>query len=488
MKKLLYLVFILWSSNIFGQTKGTTIISDTTVNETWTTLSKNWKYQKGDNPTWANSTFNDSNWEVFSNWNLNMPDNKMAIADRNEIAWFRKRIMADSSVKDALVLNIYQLGASEIYLDGKLIHQLGSVNANRDSVVFMNPFIQILQLPISIGKEQVLAIRYVNAQYKFPISTATNGAIRLAVSTLSNANSADIVKNKSLAITQKIIANYHIATGLAILMFIIFLSFYLFFPSEKINGYFSLSNFLLICFTYGVIVAISTTGDDFWIRFFIDNCIIVSFLLALYCGYCILEHKIDTLFKISVFLLPIAVILFFFYDPNVIAPISGIIVLLLFLRVAVNSWKKNSTGSLIFLISNGILFTYWTFYLLDIFGLIQNNYLYQLIPFAFMINPIALSIYLGYAFGKRSQDLRLNLEKVQQLSKDKEQILSKQNETLEQQVKERTASLNESLNNLKSTQSQLIQSEKMASLGELTAGIAHEIQNPLNFVNNFSEV
>ena len=41
---------------------------------------------------------------------------------------------------------------------------------------------------------------------------------------------------------------------------------------------------------------------------------------------------------------------------------------------------------------------------------------------------------------------------------------------------------------LQQTQTQLIQSEKMASLGELTAGIAHEIQNPLNFVNNFSEV
>jgi signal transduction histidine kinase len=48
--------------------------------------------------------------------------------------------------------------------------------------------------------------------------------------------------------------------------------------------------------------------------------------------------------------------------------------------------------------------------------------------------------------------------------------------------------LENTLANLQATQKQLVQSEKMASLGELTAGIAHEIQNPLNFVNNFSEV
>ena len=70
----------------------------------------------------------------------------------------------------------------------------------------------------------------------------------------------------------------------------------------------------------------------------------------------------------------------------------------------------------------------------------------------------------------------------------KSYIIRKERERTQQKELAQAKEIEKAYNELKTTQQQLIHSEKMASLGELTAGIAHEIQNPLNFVNNFSEI
>ena len=165
------------------------------------------------------------------------------------------------------------------------------------------------------------------------------------------------------------------------------------------------------------------------------------------------------------------------------------------LLISWEAYKKGKRNVLLLVFGIGAyLLLYFTF-ILNMYGVIPridvlplfdlSNICYHL---SNIVITLSFSFHLSREFGFTTKDLERKLQEVQHLSEEKQQILATQNEKLEKQVTERTAELNNSLEKLKSTQTQLIQSEKLASLGELTAGIAHEIQNPLNFVNNFSEL
>jgi hypothetical protein len=114
------------------------------------------------------------------------------------------------------------------------------------------------------------------------------------------------------------------------------------------------------------------------------------------------------------------------------------------------------------------------------------------VSLATLIEAFILSFLLSkrFEFEKEDAEKQRHEAQAQLLEKtmENERIVKEQNATLEKRVEERTKALRDTVEDLKQTQVRLIQSEKLASLGELTAGIAHEIQNPLNFVNNFSEV
>jgi two-component system NtrC family sensor kinase len=128
------------------------------------------------------------------------------------------------------------------------------------------------------------------------------------------------------------------------------------------------------------------------------------------------------------------------------------------------------------------------------FGVISFsvNFTVWLVTWWSVIESVCLSwLVLSYSWIllQRFRQLQIKINRqVIEKEREKSALIELKRIELEKTVEERTAELRNSFENLQSTQHQLIQSEKMASLGELTAGIAHEIQNPLNFVNNFSEV
>jgi len=173
--------------------------------------------------------------------------------------------------------------------------------------------------------------------------------------------------------------------------------------------------------------------------------------------------------------------------PFFIIPLSIFITLFLFIK------QKNTSIRLIIIGAFPLPMLYFVNHIYAYFlhyDFVENFRFIELISLVWLVIFLTLTLLLRYdQLRKQNADKQLENER---LAKEKEiernELIATQKLHLENKVKERTAELKQSLDDLKATQAQLIQKEKLASLGELTAGIAHEIQNPLNFVNNFSEV
>jgi hypothetical protein len=153
---------------------------------------------------------------------------------------------------------------------------------------------------------------------------------------------------------------------------------------------------------------------------------------------------------------------------------------------------KGSRSAKYFLIAWSVFIACVIVYGLKDFNILPYN---NLTNSALLIGSAFEAILLSFALADKINVFKAEKEKSQEETltalKENERIVREQNVVLELKVNERTGELRESnhelnitLENLKQTQTQLVESEKMASLGQLTAGIAHEINNPINFVTS----
>lgn len=148
-------------------------------------------------------------------------------------------------------------------------------------------------------------------------------------------------------------------------------------------------------------------------------------------------------------------------------------------------WRKGSRQAGFFLVAWSVfLIGTVVFVLKDIGILPYNAWTLYTMPIGSAIEGVLLSFGLADRINVLRREKEASQAQALAASLENERIIREQNAILETKVKERTQALQASNDDLKRTQTQLVNAEKMASLGQLTAGIAHEINNPINFITS----
>ncbi|MDX2067185.1 MAG: ATP-binding protein [Haliscomenobacter sp.] len=448
-------------------------------------LDKGWKWHAGDNPEWVKEGYDDSGWESIDPMKdiLELPQ-----LWRTKVGWFRLKLRMDSAFTNKpIALSINQVGATEYFLDGQKLAQYGvfrvgekevlAVASHRAARIF---FI----LPIHDAKEHVLAIRY--GLQKKHIYLRSDPIIQPFHLKIVLAESLNELMHHDMSLPF-----IYIRLGINFSIFLFHLVLFVFNPVRKANLYFVF--YACMSFMFNLFSGIGTQEIQFlWlstiIRALAYLTIPVSNLFLLIAVYDLFNRKLGLAFWILFIYFLIGTGLFLTGQRNVYFVgyvIPGILPLLEIIRVTFIAKKHKLKGANIIFIGTLSYLIFIVCYFMAVLGYLPAGPKWILghiyFSISFLSIPISLSIYLAIESSLSSRDLKLQLLEVEKLSAEKQQILATQNETLERQVAERTAQL-------QASQAQLIQREKLASLGELTAGIAHEIQNPLNFVNNFAEV
>jgi len=461
------------------------------------TLLSGWKFQQGDNPQWSKPGFDDSKWQRFD---PGIDITKFDQLKNAGVGWLRLHIKADSTLtKQGIMAWVTQYSASEIYLNGKLIQKYGYISNDPAKTIAVTPAGELFELKLKSGVDQLIAVRLgyeSRLLYTSPLMCPLP-----AFSMYINRANAAISNSEGLAkLNQKLLVMNSIATGIFLILCFIHLLYFVFDRSQKISLYYLIycvcMFYIYLTFDYIYYQGHSETLSTFMGIFYVGICCFcIAFLFLVLVVYVLFGYRERTVFKVLVFLAFPTIFGIFLDDiiSNIIVSIVfPVLCMLEVARICFLALKqKRKDATIIFpVICLYIILYIWS-------GLLDQTTILAtiLIYFVFLGLPVAIAIYLGTKTASTNRALKTTLAEVRTLSaqnlaheREKQEILANQNLVLEAQVTERTSELNQTLNNLKSTQTQLIQSEKMASLGELTAGIAHEIQNPLNFVNNFSEV